>query len=61
MEERKANEECRLAYVWVEGWRERLKRAGGLLEKERFAGKWVEEIKRIDVGWLDEGVGRMGK
>lgn len=51
----------RLAYIWVEGWRERLRRAGDLIEKQRFEGMWEGEIKKIEVGWLDEEVGRMGK
>ncbi|KAF5872258.1 uncharacterized protein Bfra_005612 [Botrytis fragariae] len=61
IEERKmAKGEYKLAYVWVEGWRERLKRTSGLVDKVREEGKYEGEVTKIDVDWLEEGVGRMG-
>ena len=35
-EKREAKEEFRLAWMWVEGWRARLRRAGDIVEKERY-------------------------
>ncbi|KAF7921585.1 uncharacterized protein EAE98_008432 [Botrytis deweyae] len=61
MEERKvAKGEYKLAYVWVEGWRERLKSTSGLVNKVREEGKYEGEVTKIDVDWLEEGIGRMG-
>lgn len=60
-EEEAAKGEWKLAHLWVSGWRERLRRAGDLVEKERYGGRWEGEIKRIEMGWLDEEIGRMGK
>ncbi|KAF7882137.1 hypothetical protein EAF00_011653 [Botryotinia globosa] len=61
MGERKlAKGEYKLAYVWVEGWRERLKRTSGLVDRVRKEGKYEGEVAKIDVDWLEDGVGRMG-
>lgn len=55
-----AKGQYKLAFVWVEGWRERLKRTSGLVDKVREEGKYEGEVTKIDVDWLEEGVGRMG-
>jgi hypothetical protein len=34
-ERRQANDDFRLAWIWVEGWRGRLRVAGDVVEKER--------------------------
>ncbi|KAF7903708.1 uncharacterized protein EAF01_006757 [Botrytis porri] len=55
-----AKGDYKLAHAWVEGWRERLKRTSGLVDKVREDGKYEGEVTKIDVGWLEQGVGRMG-
>lgn len=45
------NSEFRLAWLWVEGWRAQLRKAGDLVEKERW--EW-----RVDDLLLGEGQGR---
>lgn len=43
-----AKEEFRLAWVWVEGWRGRLRAAGDIVERERY--EWSEgKVKRMYV------------
>ena len=45
---REATEEYRLAWMWVEGWRGRLRAAGDIVERERY--EWSEgKVKRLYV------------
>jgi len=43
-----ANGEFRMAHMWVEGWRARLRVAGDLVERERWEG--VHGVRRVYVG-----------
>lgn len=46
--EKEAKEEFRLAWMWVEGWRGRLRAAGDIVERERY--EWSEgKAKRLYV------------
>lgn len=45
-----AKNEYRMAWMWVEGWRARLKMAGDVVEKEKW--NWEGEIVKVDVGDL---------
>lgn len=48
-----ARDEYRLAWMWIEGWRARLRRAGDVVEKGRGMSRVEGEIGKVDIGDLE--------